>query len=333
MNETYTTLAPLARIVVETLQSYGIDAEELMRAEKFDMSVLDDPNRRFSGESMRRVVARGVELSGDPALGLRAAENFRPGSAHALGLAWFTSSSLRDALGRLDRYGRFITTAVTIRFDDEASNPRILIEDQIENENRPEAIDAVFGILIRLGRTAAGESFTPLRCEMKRPRPAETDRFLDYFKCEIGFGAQCNCIYLKSEDLDQPLLGANTALASECDQIIEKYLASFDREDYASRVRVSITKLLPAGGISEKLVAQSLNVSPRTLQRKLRQQGTSYQQALNETRYELAVQHLQHAAYSVTEIAYLLGYENTGNFTRAFKSWAGETPTQFRGKK
>ena len=85
-----------------------------------------------------------------------------------------------------------------------------------------------------------------------------------------------------------------------------------------------------AGLYVHRRFADALNISPRSLQRKLCQEGTNYQTILNETRHALAVQYLTHSKFSITETAYLLGFTSSSNFSRTFKSWTSMTPTQFR---
>jgi len=328
MNQAYTTLAPIGKLMVDAINSYGLDPAAIMDAAGFDRNALSDPNERFQAESMRKVWSLAVEASADPAFGIRVAESSKPGSSHALGLAWITSASLMDALMRLDRYDRFLSTAVSITLDGNTAPPRLNIEDRLETPDCPEPMDACLAIVLKMARAVWGDELTPEYCAMKRPAPAAADVFDGYFRCPISYGEDRNAICFRSDDLDRSLSGANEGLARECDQILERHLAVFDRNDYVLRARVAITRLLPSGRISEKEVAKTLNVSSRTLQRRLRQEGTSYQTIMQETRHELAIQHLKFSKFSITETAYLLGFENTSNFTRAFKSWTGMTPSQ-----
>jgi AraC-like DNA-binding protein len=95
-------------------------------------------------------------------------------------------------------------------------------------------------------------------------------------------------------------------------------------------VKQKIIEYLPDGDCSRDRVASALCMSPTTLQLKLSQRGTNFQQLLDDTRKELACSYLSQAARSVTEITFLLGFSDTSNFTRAFKRWTGVSPTDYR---
>ncbi len=88
--------------------------------------------------------------------------------------------------------------------------------------------------------------------------------------------------------------------------------------------------MLPSGEVRQNLVANELHRSVSSLQRSLRSEGVSYREILDDTRRSLAQQFIREKEYSLSEIAYLLGFSDQGNFTRAFKRWTGSTPTRYR---
>jgi AraC-like DNA-binding protein len=88
-----------------------------------------------------------------------------------------------------------------------------------------------------------------------------------------------------------------------------------------------------SGDTSPGKIALALGMSGRSLQRRLKEQGTSYVQVLRDTRRELAIGHLREQQCSVTEIAFLLGFEDASAFARAFRSWTGVSPSEFRARR
>ena len=98
----------------------------------------------------------------------------------------------------------------------------------------------------------------------------------------------------------------------------------------AARVRSALVELLPAGNASVESVAQKLFVSRRTLQRKLADEHTTFQQQLNSTRLLLAKNYIKNENRRSEEIAFLLGYEDVASFLRAFNAWTGMTVTEYR---
>ena len=129
--------------------------------------------------------------------------------------------------------------------------------------------------------------------------------------------------------VNEPLATANPELARVNDQIVTDYLAKLDRNDVTMRVKSKLIERLPSGQVSEEGIASSINVSQRSLQRKLKEQGMSFTQLLENTRRELSMQYVRNPQHSLNEVAFLLGFAEPSNFSRAFKRWNGATPSDF----
>ena len=103
-----------------------------------------------------------------------------------------------------------------------------------------------------------------------------------------------------------------------------------NEKDLIGRLRKILLDQLPNGGADQERVADVLHMSARTLHRKLRQEGTSYREQLDEVRRELSLQYMKHQQLSLMDIASQLGFSNCSNFARAFKRWVGKTPQEYR---
>jgi AraC-like DNA-binding protein len=95
-------------------------------------------------------------------------------------------------------------------------------------------------------------------------------------------------------------------------------------------VREILLTLLPSGDTDQQAVARRLNRSVSALQRQLRAEGSTYRQVLDETRHSIALRLIREHQYSLGQIAYLLGFSDQANFSRAFKRWTGRPPTEYR---
>jgi AraC-like DNA-binding protein len=146
----------------------------------------------------------------------------------------------------------------------------------------------------------------------------------------VRFEAEDNLLCFDRTSLEAHLPSANPELARINDQTVIDYLARFDRENTAMQVRSRLIEHLPAGNPRHAAIARALNLSPRSLQRKLKNEGTSFKTLLENTRRELALQYVRESHRSLGEVAYLLGYSEPGNFTRAFTRWTGMAPQDFR---
>jgi AraC-like DNA-binding protein len=127
-----------------------------------------------------------------------------------------------------------------------------------------------------------------------------------------------------------PLSTAHPELARMNDQTVIDYLARFDRENITMQVRSKIIEQLPEGRPSQGDIAVKLNTSLRSLQRRLRDQDTSFKELLSNTQQELALSYIRDSSRSIGEITYLLGFSEPSNFTRAFKRWTGKSPGEYR---
>jgi AraC-like DNA-binding protein len=165
---------------------------------------------------------------------------------------------------------------------------------------------------------------------LQRPVPATPSEFYRVFRAPIEFNANKDGFLLEKASFLEPLPTANAELAHSNDRIIKEYLAHMHRSAIGMRVRAKLVDQLSSGQAKEEAIAGFLGLSSRTLQRKLKEEGTSYAQILNDTRKELASQYISNSRLSISEISYLLGFAEPTNFTRAFRRWTGKSPSEYR---
>jgi AraC-like DNA-binding protein len=192
------------------------------------------------------------------------------------------------------------------------------------------ALDAGMAMFLRMCRTTGGSEITPVRVKMMRPEPDCADRFSEEFGAPIEYGADANVLSFDQRNVDAVLPNANPELARVNDQTVLDYLARFDRDNITLQVRSIIIEQLPDGTPNQGAIADSLHVSLRSLQRRLKNENTNYKSLLETTRRELAVHYIQHSGRTIGEITYLLGFSEPSNFARAFKRWTGKSPADFR---
>jgi AraC-like DNA-binding protein len=185
-------------------------------------------------------------------------------------------------------------------------------------------------MIVRLCRLIRGAEINPLRVTLRRQTPSCTKAFSQVFRAPVEFSARRDRLVFDREELSQPLLTANTELARANDQIVIDYLAKFDRDRVTMRVRSMLLEQLATGSATQESIARGLNLSARSLQRKLHEEGTTYKQLVDDTRRELAAQYVKQSQLSINEITYMLGFSEPSNFTRAFKRWTGESPSEYR---
>ncbi len=332
----YSALSSWVLLIAKAIDSYGLDSADLFAKCRLDHTRLRDPGARFSYAGVTRLWKLAAKLTRDPCIGLTVAGLWHPTTLHALGYAWFASNNLQEAYERLQRYARFINTAANgVMRIERSANCYCLILDPGRMKVKPArvAIDGGLAMILNLSRAAYGEHFRPLRVTLQHEALGGKEyqqRFDDVLGAPVAFAQPENAIWLDPEMVVEPLATANMELARLSDRIVTDYLAQLDRKDVTMRVKSELIERLPGGKVSEEGIASSINVSQRSLQRKLRQQGISFTQLLENTRRELSLQYVRDPQYSLHEVAFLLGFAEPGNFSRAFKRWYGQSPSRFR---
>ena len=168
------------------------------------------------------------------------------------------------------------------------------------------------------------------RVELKRK--AEATKFHEtYFKCPVKFGARRNILVLHTADLDRPFLTHNAELLEMLDpQLVKALEEQRAQRSISEQVKWILKRLLAGARPDVSAVARELGLSDRTLQRRIVDDGSTFRQLLLEARQELAREYLNRPEMDVAEVAYLLGYEDSNSFYRAFRTWEGTTPAQLR---
>ena len=326
-----TTIGSVAALLAETLMDCDVDPAPLFARAGIELSVTHDPDARIPTRRMLDLWALAIEATGNPCIGLHAARLFQPAMLHGLGFAWLASDTLLDALGRLVCYSRLINSIVRLRIQEQADTTALvaIIPDVFPNYV-PAGVDLGMAVFLRMCQITVGQKLLPSHVVLQRPEPPCSAEFTRMFGDSIEYGAADNRLCFESELLNQPLMTANPELARINDQTVVDYLARFDHASIAMKVRSKIIEQLPDGIPKQENIAETLHVSSRSLQRRLKEEATSFKGLLEDTRQALAQQYLRENHRSIGEITYLLGFSEPSNFTRAFKRWTGKTPAEYR---
>lgn len=317
-----------ARTVVSALDARGLNGRELAARAGIDVQTmrLNDPMVRCPISATTRMWRLAVEATGDPCFGLTVSRFVNYPTFHALGAAVLASSTLGDALRRVVRYSRIISDAATLRLVDRDDGSEFILDVADGVETADEALDAFLSLVVRAARTLRDDRlFGPRRVDLVRPIPTPSEPFRRFFRVPVRFSAPANVLEFAREDLETPVPAGNAELARRFDEVLLRYSSQFDDALLVSRVRACITERLPDGDPSQQRVAQALGMGARTLQRRLADEGTSFQAILNDTRAELARAYLKDG-WTVTEVAFALGFQDMSSFSRAFRRWTGSAP-------
>lgn len=274
--------------------------------------------------------ARDLDPAPKATFALRLARGIAPRHFGVVGFAALACGTLGEALQRLERYHRSVYDVNIAQVH--PCPEGICIEWGVER-GRPGALvdETALAALVQLTREFTAKPLRALAVDFVNPRPADVRPYQDFFGGPVRFGQPSTRLLLSARDLALPLRGADAALLALLDAQAERLLQEVAAVSEPVGVwRQALVGLIRSGRTQLPALAHSLQMSPRSLQRRLAGQGQSFQSLLSQTRQQLAEAYLRDANVELAEVALLLGYSEQSAFTRAFRQWTGQAPLQWR---
>jgi AraC-like DNA-binding protein len=308
----------VASTLAVKLRELGVSPADVLRQAGLPSGLFDQEKIRVSTEELFALYRGLGQASPDPGIGLKLGTEPRIERYDPIAIAAVSARSFRDALERLARYKQLVCPE-ELRLVERGDECRVQFRWLLAEETEPPVlVDACFARVVDIARRGTGERVIPKRLELRGARPGR-ELYEAHFGCRAKLDARENAIVFARADLDRPFLTHNADLFATVAPQLEVEL----KEAQASRAigeRVKgILKPLLAGrrpGIED--VAREMGTSTRTLQRRLAEDGATFQQLMQEARRELARHYLLHSSLELSETAYLLGYEDAHSFFRAF---------------
>jgi len=331
--ERRTTSAAWVRGIAETLTAERLDLPALLVAAEIDPALLDTPGARLPTESISRLWELAAERTGNPAIGLAHGRAPKPASFEVVGYTMMSCEDLLASFERLARYMRVLSDALTIFLKEDRG--RCCVTFELHGGARPvprQRLEYILVSVMAYCQWICGRELRPLQVELAYPVPPDSAPYRDAFGCPVSFNAPANALLFARGELARPLPTSNPLLAQLHERFAGEYLEHFDRVRTSYRVREAIIRRLPDGEPRRDQVAAELNMSERTLQRRLEEEATSFIQLLDDTRRELAEQYLGRLHLSLSQSAYLLGFADQSSFFRACRRWFEVSPGQYRSR-
>ena len=320
----------LVRLVVATAARAGVPPEQILSAAGLTQSALEDADARVPYAAIQRAWDEAVRRTGDEAFALRAAENVAPGAFRVLDYLVRSSDTLRDAFLQIERYYRLIHDTVTVKLVETPVEARFIYEGTPE-QVPGQAADLALSLAVLRGRSLTGASWSPRAVRFRHPAPRDDSPWKRLFGCPVEFSQDENALVLDPAHLQLHVATADPTLRAILDRHAEELLARLPKaDDFVLQVRQRVASALSGGEPTLEAIASQLAITPRTLQRRLKEHGTTYQLLLEELRRELALRYLRDHGLEISEVAFLLGFSEPSAFHRAFRRWTGTTPLSFR---
>ena len=327
----HTCAAFWVRGIAETLEATGLDVAALLNEAGIDMMALRDPDSRFPTERVSLLWQLAVARSGNPAIGLVSSNVVKPASFDVVAYMMMSSPNLLGLLERIVRYVGIISDAASLAVTEDHEGYRMILELFGGGEPVPrQRFEFDLMTILSFCRWVTNRDLRPLALELRFPPAADLRPYQDAFRCPLRFDAPANALLFARADVLSPLPTAHPVLAKVHERLASEYLQRLDHTQTSSRTRAAIIRRLPDGEPRRPEIASSLEVSERTLQRRLEAEGTSFHNLLDDTRRELAQQYLGQSNLSMADVAYLLGFADQSSFFRASKRWFGTSPRHYR---
>lgn len=311
----------------QLLQANGIDPRKVLEEAGLPVDTFAHQHPQLSEKQYFKMLNAVDKLGNDPLLSVKLVQNNRLETFAPPILAAYCSQNGLSFIKRLAHYKKLIGP-ITYQLDRTSTTLKITLTSLSGNQQlAPFFVKGEWTFLIEMLSRAAKEKINPVAITTNFAAAAALIKVWGAKPVQ----AKANTISFRLADLQLPFATRNISLLGYLEPELANRLAELDVDDsYGKRVRSCLAELLPRGKAAADDVALSLGISKRTLQRRLRAEGTNFQQQLNATREMLAKNYLLNTGYSVDEIAYLLAYQETNSFLRAFNIWTGQSVQQFR---
>jgi AraC-like DNA-binding protein len=320
--------------VVAALAAEGVAPEEALGAAQLSEKAILSPNMRVSLNQILAVFRRAMERSHDPFFAYRAGLRVHVSTYGAYGFAILTSANSRQTMRIAVKYHELATPLAAISFREQAGRgvwtvnpePHPMVDAALYRF----LVEMQFGIHVSLHRDAMGPAFKPTELRVVYAAPLAAPRYREAFSCDVLFGQPTNALAFDAAWLDAvPQLAdklTNQTVLKMCDDLLEELEL---RKGLSGKVRAALLVNLAQPAPFDD-IARHLGQSPRTLRRKLQEEGASMHKLLDELRLQVAIKYLRDTDMTVEEASDALGFNEASNFRRAFARWTKMSPQQFR---
>jgi AraC-like DNA-binding protein len=312
------------------LEEHGVSASAVLRRAGLPQEYAKQPLVLLKTVELFALWRAIGEVSTNSAIGLLLGTENRTERFHPIGLAALSSENFGAAMNHMARYKQLTCPEEIIQNKDDEDwsiQFRWLLADEVEP---PVMIECAFAWVLSIARHGTGARLSPVRVEFMQPR-SPVKALERHFGCPVLSGCSRNAIVFQAADARRKFVTRNDELlgllAPQFDKELEQEKTD---ENFIERVRLAIEQKLTGRRPTIEDICNALHISSRTLQRRLQEEGSSFQRVLEDARHQLARRFLNNSVLELSEAAYLLGYEDGNSFVRAFRGWEGVPPATWR---
>jgi AraC-like DNA-binding protein len=328
-----TTTGLIARLAYQRGQAAGVELELLLKKAGLTKQQVEDADIRLSVDCQIRFLNLAARALQDEFLGFHLCQEMA--ESEKFGLLYYAAASsdtLGEALRRVARYGSIVNEGLSPKYL-QGSDIRIIFNDVgFTRHLDRHQIECWLTLLIRLCRKLTGHPVKPSRVRLTHHRSGNFSDFAAFLGCDIEFCATVDELAFPAAIADIPIVSAdpylNRLLISKLEEALSRRREKWGSFRYV--VEKAIAPSLPHGNAQASKIANRCGLTQRTFARRLSSEGLTFIEVLNDLRRNLAMQYLAYRSLSISQISWLLGYQEVSAFTNAFRRWTGKTPREAR---
>lgn len=307
----------------------GFDTDVILEKCGINPEELADISNRVTGEQFSAFNSYLLEHTDLAGVGLLQGRAEKLMDYGLIGVAYISSDNLGMALSLVEKYRPLFGPIVDFHIENRDEEVAIVCEGNDPSPFFRRKVEAAMAAFAAAIRDCIPEEVNFSAVRLTYPAPEYTALYEDIFQCPAQFEQSRNELCFSKAYLNIPFITANAELRKICLRECEKTLDGLKTESPLIEQIEAIIRSFSGSLPQFPLVAETLKISPRTLHRRLAEEGITYRQIVENLRKQLAKEYLAEAKLEQKEVAYLLGYTEPANFYHAFQRWFGCTPTEF----
>jgi AraC-like DNA-binding protein len=324
----------LTRLAYARAKEAGINMEVPLKKAGLSLQQIEDTDLRLKVRNQISFLNLAANALQDDFLGFHLAQS---PDLREFGLLYYLSASserLSMALQRIARYISIINEGVALKYVDSGDVVIAFRYVGVSRHQDRHQIEFFIAALIRICRQLTGYRLVPSRVRLAHRRNSASSELVQFFGGDVEFGAVIDEVAFAPSIKELPVVSADPYLNNLLIKYFEEALSRQhrNRSSLQSSVENTIVPLLPHGKVRLAEVARRLGVSQRTLARRLLSEGLTFSDVLAGLRSDLAKRYLIEEDLSISQIAWLLGFQEVSALTHAFKRWTGNTPRELRSR-
>lgn len=320
-----------ALAVSHWLSQQGVDVAALVAAAEVSLEGLDRQDSRLPLAAFNRLLDQVALALQDPAVGLRLGSWIDSSRMGVIGHIVFNNRTLQQALEQYERLSSLVNEGVVVRFEVEADEAILHYACPDAACYHPINLERMLAQAVTRARRFVSERIFLRQVSFAHAPRAPLEHYTALFQCPVQFSAPTCRLSFDSSFLGFELPHRNPFLHQALSRHVESLMKKLEaRRKVSTRVRRLLDRQLSRGAADAVQIAEQMAMSRQTLYRRLKQENVSFHSLVEEVRQQKALRYLQSGRYSMSEIAFLLGFSEQSAFSRAFKRWTGRTPADYR---